>query len=156
MEWIHGVKVNDARALRRLRISPHAVGYQVMRRAECDKRMRCVFVDGCGRARASRRGCVLLRARPRAGGPAAPTALSHKPRHPSPRSKLNPHPPLKLKTFEFEFKKQQLERAFAEMTFVHGYLHADPHPGNILVRPSGRRSLASYVATGSWQPFQVR
>lgn len=76
MEWVHGVKVNDARALRRLRISPHAVG--------CE-----------------------------------------------------------------------LERAFSEMTFVHGYLHADPHPGNIMVRPAGRRSLASYVAGGSWQPFEI-
>ncbi|GBF99298.1 hypothetical protein Rsub_12079 [Raphidocelis subcapitata] len=53
MEWIHGYKVNDARALRRARISPRAVGVR-------------------------------------------------------------------------------LERAFAEMTFVHGYLHADPHPGNIM------------------------
>ena len=91
----------------------------------------------------------------RGGAGGADRALSQTPA-PFSRSKLNPHPPLKLKTFEFEFKKQQLERAFAEMTFVHGYLHADPHPGNILVRPSGRRSLASYVATGSWQPFQVR
>jgi hypothetical protein len=58
MEWIHGYKVNDARALRRARISTRAVGV-----------------------------C--------------------------------------------------LERAFAEMTFVHGHLHADPHPGNIMVRPAG-------------------
>ena len=29
MEWVAGVKVNDARALRRLRISPHEVGCRV-------------------------------------------------------------------------------------------------------------------------------
>ncbi|KAJ2782381.1 hypothetical protein H4R18_002314 [Coemansia javaensis] len=26
-------------------------------------------------------------------------------------------------------------RVFAEMTFVHGFLHCDPHPGNLFVRP---------------------
>ena len=25
---------------------------------------------------------------------------------------------------------------FAEMTYVHGFVHADPHPGNVLVRPA--------------------
>ena len=25
--------------------------------------------------------------------------------------------------------------AFSEMVFVHGRVHADPHPGNLLVRP---------------------
>ena len=67
MEWIHGVKVNDTRALRAQRISTHAVGVT-------------------------------------------------------------------------------LEAAFAEMTFVHGYLHADPHPGNIMVRPA--RERRAHTCTG--------
>jgi len=28
-----------------------------------------------------------------------------------------------------------LSRAFSEMIFVHGFVHCDPHPGNILIRP---------------------
>ncbi|XP_028800598.1 uncharacterized aarF domain-containing protein kinase 1 [Neltuma alba] len=30
-----------------------------------------------------------------------------------------------------------LVEIFAEMIFVHGYIHGDPHPGNILVSPDG-------------------
>ncbi|KAJ2757994.1 hypothetical protein IWQ57_006948, partial [Coemansia nantahalensis] len=31
---------------------------------------------------------------------------------------------------------------FAEMTFVHGFLHCDPHPGNLFVRPRARADTA--------------
>ena len=31
--------------------------------------------------------------------------------------------------------------AFAEMTYVHGYVHADPHPGNVLVRPAPQQGM---------------
>lgn len=40
-----------------------------------------------------------------------------------------------------------LSRAFNEMIFVHGFIHCDPHPGNIFVRPVklGYRTRAQIV-----------
>ncbi|CAN6483816.1 unnamed protein product [Victoria cruziana] len=35
-----------------------------------------------------------------------------------------------------------LMEAFAEMIFVHGFLHGDPHPGNILVSPGGSKGFS--------------
>lgn len=42
---------------------------------------------------------------------------------------------------------KSLIELFAEMIFVHGYVHGDPHPGNILVSPEGRNgfSLGTYL-----------
>jgi aarF domain-containing kinase len=41
---------------------------------------------------------------------------------------------------EFNFNKKtvmhDLIRAFAEQIFVSGFIHCDPHPGNIFVRPN--------------------
>ncbi|KAI8536598.1 hypothetical protein RHMOL_Rhmol10G0270300 [Rhododendron molle] len=34
-----------------------------------------------------------------------------------------------------------LVEVFAEMIFVHGFVHGDPHPGNILVSPEGPNSF---------------
>ncbi|XP_062006416.1 uncharacterized protein LOC133723571 isoform X2 [Rosa rugosa] len=31
---------------------------------------------------------------------------------------------------------------FAEMIFIHGFLHGDPHPGNILVSPEGQNGFS--------------
>ena len=28
-------------------------------------------------------------------------------------------------------------KLFAELIFVHGYVHGDPHPGNVMIRPRG-------------------
>ncbi|CAL5189920.1 unnamed protein product [Lathyrus oleraceus] len=37
---------------------------------------------------------------------------------------------------------KSLIELFAEMIFVHGYIHGDPHPGNILVSPEGRNGFS--------------
>ncbi|KAJ2891892.1 hypothetical protein IWW38_003433 [Coemansia aciculifera] len=34
---------------------------------------------------------------------------------------------------------REIGRVFAEMTYVHGFLHCDPHPGNLFVRPRDAR-----------------
>ncbi|KAJ1962174.1 hypothetical protein GGI12_002808 [Dipsacomyces acuminosporus] len=43
------------------------------------------------------------------------------------RNKINP-----------ELVSREIGRVFAEMTFVQGFLHCDPHPGNLFVRPRNR------------------
>uniref|UniRef100_A0A803LSP2 ABC1 atypical kinase-like domain-containing protein n=1 Tax=Chenopodium quinoa TaxID=63459 RepID=A0A803LSP2_CHEQI len=36
---------------------------------------------------------------------------------------------------------QALVEVFADMVFIHGFVHGDPHPGNILVSPSGQNDF---------------
>mmetsp|Transcript_7966 Transcript_7966/g.29467 ORF Transcript_7966/g.29467 Transcript_7966/m.29467 type:complete len:572 (-) Transcript_7966:93-1808(-) len=41
-----------------------------------------------------------------------------------------------------------LSEALAQLTFQHGFFHADPHPGNILVRAlPGKRALSGFYAS---------
>jgi hypothetical protein len=51
---------------------------------------------------------------------------------------VNDAPALRLLRVSPRAVGLELEAAFAEMTFLHGYIHADPHPGNIMVRTKGR------------------
>lgn len=39
----------------------------------------------------------------------------------------------------------KLGRLYSEMIFVHGFIHCDPHPGNILVRKSEKDSRAEII-----------
>ncbi|CAE5963058.1 unnamed protein product [Arabidopsis arenosa] len=53
-----------------------------------------------------------------------------------------------------------LVEVFAEMIFVHGFIHGDPHPGNILVSPGGQNgfSLGTFCVRNSIMPshyFQI-
>ncbi|KAG1732224.1 ABC1 family-domain-containing protein [Suillus paluster] len=38
----------------------------------------------------------------------------------------------------------ELTRIFNRMVFVNGWFHADPHPGNLLIRPASKSSKSSY------------
>ena len=37
-----------------------------------------------------------------------------------------------------------LGQLFSEMIFVHGFVHCDPHPGNILIRRRRREKLSLF------------
>jgi predicted unusual protein kinase regulating ubiquinone biosynthesis (AarF/ABC1/UbiB family) len=41
---------------------------------------------------------------------------------------------------------------FCEQILVHGFFHADPHPGNILVQPDGRLVLLDFGLAKDFQP----
>jgi predicted unusual protein kinase regulating ubiquinone biosynthesis (AarF/ABC1/UbiB family) len=45
-----------------------------------------------------------------------------------------------------------LLRAYLEQIFVHGFFHADPHPGNVLVTPDGRLALVDLGMVGHLRP----
>lgn len=76
--------------------------------------------------------------------------LHHEP--PAPLTLDLPPPP---HTHTYTQVGLRVDEAFAKMSFLHGFVHADPHPGNIMVRAAGRRGLLSWLLRGSWQPFEV-
>ncbi|XP_055961626.1 uncharacterized protein LOC126676649 isoform X6 [Mercurialis annua] len=47
-----------------------------------------------------------------------------------------------LKEMEINPVAKALVEVFAEMIFVHGFVHGDPHPGNILVSPEGSNGFS--------------
>ncbi|KAF8345846.1 ABC1 family-domain-containing protein [Amanita rubescens] len=38
----------------------------------------------------------------------------------------------------------ELSRIFSQMVFINGWFHADPHPGNLLIRPAGPKSKSPF------------
>ncbi|KAM6502266.1 ABC1 family domain containing protein [Amanita muscaria] len=38
----------------------------------------------------------------------------------------------------------ELSRIFSQMVFINGWFHADPHPGNLLIRPAPAKSKSPY------------
>lgn len=49
-----------------------------------------------------------------------------------------------------------ITRVFSEMIFLHGFVHCDPHPGNLLIRPRPPpNTLFSRLWGGSTQPFEL-
>jgi predicted unusual protein kinase regulating ubiquinone biosynthesis (AarF/ABC1/UbiB family) len=47
---------------------------------------------------------------------------------------------------------QRILTAYCQMIFVDGVYHADPHPGNLLVRPDGRVVFVDFGAVGMLSP----
>ena len=47
---------------------------------------------------------------------------------------------------------QRILTAYCQMIFIDGVYHADPHPGNILVRPDGRIVFLDFGAVGELSP----
>ncbi|PNW84595.1 hypothetical protein CHLRE_03g150600v5 [Chlamydomonas reinhardtii] len=50
---------------------------------------------------------------------------------------------------------RQLCRLFGELMFLQGYVHGDPHPGNLMVRPKGRPSWLRWLFRGTRRGFEV-
>jgi len=46
---------------------------------------------------------------------------------------------------------RKLGRLYSEMIFVQGYVHCDPHPGNLLVRPSATGTEIVLLDHGLYQ-----
>jgi len=56
----------------------------------------------------------------------------------------------KIKTKRFDIEKVMKDgfRAFLTQVFVHGFFHADPHPGNILVMKNNKIGLVDFGIVG--------
>lgn len=78
-------------------------------------------------------------AAPPSSQPGDPHALALAPltTHTPGRAQVSDTPALRGARISPRAVGRAVDEAFAEMTFLHGYIHSDPHPGNIMVRPKG-------------------
>jgi len=53
---------------------------------------------------------------------------------------------LKDHNIDYEQVSRKLGKLFSEMIFVHGFVHSDPHPGNILVRRKSPQMKNTWVS----------
>ncbi len=51
---------------------------------------------------------------------------------------------LKDQQIDRNLVSRELSRIFSQMVYLNGYFHADPHHGNLLIRPKGARSSSPY------------
>ncbi|HJS42848.1 MAG TPA: AarF/ABC1/UbiB kinase family protein [Gemmatimonadales bacterium] len=58
-----------------------------------------------------------------------------------PGSKINSLSPVALLEVDGDELAEQLFRAYLKQTFIDGFFHADPHPGNVFITPDGRLAL---------------
>ncbi|TPX62339.1 hypothetical protein PhCBS80983_g00540 [Powellomyces hirtus] len=56
--------------------------------------------------------------------------------------KIDDLPYFKLHNINPEEVSRELSKVYSEMIFVHGFVHCDPHPGNVFVRPRPRPFLS--------------
>src|SRR5256885_11988144 len=58
-----------------------------------------------------------------------------------PGKKVTEMSPLARMEFDGAALAEDLFRAYLDQILVHGFFHADPHPGNVLLTPDGRLGL---------------
>lgn len=62
---------------------------------------------------------------------------------------------LKAKDFDTEIIGRRLAISYYKQIFEYGFFHADPHPGNLLVRPNGHICYLDFGMMGSMLPRDI-
>jgi len=65
--------------------------------------------------------------------------------------KVNDVTGLQAQGFEPALVGREVTKLFGEMVFCHGFVHCDPHPGNLLVAPRHGAALAAAAGSRSWK-----